>query len=186
MTYNENYYKNQNREQREVIEQQEENIKALHKENHEVKQSIYNELIVARNIGKSNDMYKNIKMLDIIEKLIDDLYFDIQEELNEELELAEKDLSHLELRYVTLRRCNGEIRQNYYFFADLKDEVDVNFHSSEGISRWFDLSELNSLEMPFTSKYVVKHYLEIGCKNHDIYAGIADGEKIVFVNMPEF
>ena len=108
------------------------------------------------------------------------------EELNEELELAEKDLSHLELRYVTLRRCNGEIRQNYYFFADLKDEVDVNFHSSEGISRWFDLSELNSLEMPFTSKYVVKHYLEIGCKNHDIYAGIADGEKIVFVNMPEF
>ena len=85
-TYNENYYKNQNREQREVIEQQEENIKALHKENHEVKQSIYNELIVARNIGKSNDMYKNIKMLDIIEKLIDDLYFDIQEELNEELE----------------------------------------------------------------------------------------------------
>ena len=66
MTYNENYYKNQNREQREVIEQQEENIKALHKENYEVKQSIYNELIVARNIGKSNDMYKNIKMLDII------------------------------------------------------------------------------------------------------------------------
>ena len=95
---------------------------------------------------------------------------------------ARADLSHLELRYVTLRRCNGEIRQNYYFFADLKDEVDVNFHSSEGISRWFDLSELNSLEMPFTSKYVVKHYLEIGCKNHDIYAGIADGEKIVFVN----
>lgn len=86
MTYNQNYYKNQNREQREVIEQQEENIKALHKENYEVKQSIYNELIVARNIGKSNDMYKNIKMLDIIEKLIDDSYFDIQEELNEELE----------------------------------------------------------------------------------------------------
>ena len=27
-------------------------------------------------------------------------------ELNEELELAEKDLVHLELRYVTLRRCN--------------------------------------------------------------------------------
>lgn len=26
------------------------------------------------------------------------------------------------------------------------------------------MSELNSLEMPFTSKYVVKHYLEIGCK----------------------
>ena len=72
-------------------------------------------------------------------------------ELNEELELAEKDLSHLELRYVTLRRCNGEIRQNFFLLADHKDEVDVNFHSSEGISRWFDLSELNSIEMPLTS-----------------------------------
>lgn len=86
MVDNENYYENQNREQREIIEQQEEQIKALHKENYEVKQSIYNELTTVRNIGKSNDMYKNIKMLDIIGKLIDDLYFDIQEELNEELE----------------------------------------------------------------------------------------------------
>lgn len=86
MIDNENYYKNQNREQRELIDQQEEKIKSLYMENYEVKQSIYNELIAVRNIGKSNDMYKNIKMLDIIEKLIDDLYFDIQEELNEELE----------------------------------------------------------------------------------------------------
>lgn len=86
MIDNENYYKDQNREQREIIQQQEKQIKALHKENYEVKQSIYNELTTVRNIGKSNDMYKNIKMLDIIEKLIDDLYFDIQEELNEELE----------------------------------------------------------------------------------------------------
>lgn len=86
MIDNEKYYKNQNREQREIIQQQEEQIKTLHKENYEVKQSIYNELTTVRNIGKSNDMYKNIKMLDIIEKLIDDLYFDIQEELNEELE----------------------------------------------------------------------------------------------------
>lgn len=44
-------------------------------------------------------------------------------ELNEELELAEKDLSHLELRYVTLRRCNGEIRQNYYFLQTLKTKL---------------------------------------------------------------
>ena len=86
MIDNENYYKNQNREQRELIDQQEGKIKALHMENYEVKQSIYNQLIIARNIGKSNYMYKNIKMIDIIENLIDDLYFDIQEELNEELE----------------------------------------------------------------------------------------------------
>lgn len=80
------YLRQQNREQRETIKQQEKTIEALQKENYEVKQSIYEKLIEVRNIGKSNDMYKNIKMLDIIEKLIDDLYFDIQEELSQQLE----------------------------------------------------------------------------------------------------
>ena len=85
MIENENYYKNQNREQREILLQQEEQIKALKKENYEIKQSIYDKLILVRNIGKSNNMYKNIKMLDIVEELIEDLYFDIQEELSEEM-----------------------------------------------------------------------------------------------------
>lgn len=80
------YLRQQNREQRETIKQQEKTIESLQKENYEVKQSIYEKLIEVRNIGKSNDMYKNIKMLDIVEKLINELYFDIQEELNEELE----------------------------------------------------------------------------------------------------
>ena len=79
-------------------------------------------------------------------------------EMQEELGLTPDDIFELELRYVTLRRCNGEIRQNYYFFAKLRDDADVNMHSNEGISRWFDLSELNSLEMPFTSRYVIDHY----------------------------
>lgn len=91
MIDNENYYKSQNREQRETLLQQEEQIKALKKENYEIKQSIYDKLIVVRNIGKSNNMYKNIKMLDIVEKLIEDLYFDVQEELSENME-KEKEL----------------------------------------------------------------------------------------------
>lgn len=91
MIENENYYKNQNREQREILLQQEEQIKALKKENYEIKQSIYDKLILVRNIGKSNNMYKNIKILDIVEELIEDLYFDIQEELSEEMK-KEKEL----------------------------------------------------------------------------------------------
>ena len=66
MIENENYYKNKNREQREILLQQEEQIKALKKENYEIKQSIYDKLILVRNIGKSNNMYKNIKILDIV------------------------------------------------------------------------------------------------------------------------
>ena len=80
------YLRQQNREQRQELEDKDKIIKALKKEEYEVKQSIYNELVKVRNIGHSNNVLKNIKMLDIIEKLIDDLYFDIQEELNEELE----------------------------------------------------------------------------------------------------
>lgn len=107
-------------------------------------------------------------------------------ELQEELGIAEDEIENLCLRYVTLRRSKGEIRQNYYFFADLKNGIDGEFSSNEGVSRWFHLEELTSLEMPFTSKYVIEHYLDVGYKTDMIYGGIADGEKVVFTEMPEF
>lgn len=107
-------------------------------------------------------------------------------ELEEELGITEKEIENLCLRYVTLRRSKGEIRQNYYFFADLKDGISEKFSSNEGVSRWFSLSDLISLEMPFTSKYVIEHYVKVGCKTDMIYGGIADGEKVVFTEMPEF
>lgn len=53
-------------------------------------------------------------------------------EMNEELGLREDDIRNLSLRYVTLRRTKGEIRQNYYFFAILKDEVSDDLVSNEG------------------------------------------------------
>lgn len=107
-------------------------------------------------------------------------------ELEEELGITEKEIENLCLRYVTLRRSNGEIRQNYYFFANLKEGTSEEFSSNEGVSRWFPLSELTSLEMPFTAKYVIEHYLNVGCKTDMIYGGISDGEKVVFTEMPEF
>lgn len=63
-------------------------------------------------------------------------------ELEEELGITEKKIENLHLRYVTLRRSKGEIRQNYYFFADLKDGTNEEFSSNEGVSRGFPLSEL--------------------------------------------
>lgn len=107
-------------------------------------------------------------------------------ELEEELGLGACDIHDLSLRYVTLRRSKGEIRQNYYFFAALNHGVDDNFVSNEGISRWFDFSELSALEMAYTSKFVIEHYLKIGRKTNEIYVGVADGEKVVFITMPEF
>lgn len=105
-------------------------------------------------------------------------------ELDEELGLVESDIDNLSLRYITLRRANGEIRQNYFFFAELND-VDKELSSDEGIIRWFDFSELSELEMPFSAKFVIEHYLKIGHKSDDLYGGVADGEKVVFVKMPK-
>lgn len=107
-------------------------------------------------------------------------------ELNEELGLKDSDIKNLSLRYVTLRRTKEEIRQNYYFFAELGNGVNERLVSTEGICRWYASSELPSLEMPFTAKYVIEHYLKVGYKTNEIYGGVADGEKVVFTKMPGF
>lgn len=106
-------------------------------------------------------------------------------ELEEELGLKDNQIKNLSLRYVTLRRSKGEIRQNYYFFAELNDGVNTCLTSNEGICKWFTYSELPALDMPFTAKYVIEHYLNIGHKTDELYGGIADGETVVFIKMPE-
>lgn len=107
-------------------------------------------------------------------------------ELEEELGLKDNEIKNLSLRYVTLRRAKGEIRQNYYFFAELSDGVDECLVSNEGICKWFAYSELSTLVMPFTAKYVIEHYLNVGHKTDEIYGGVADGETVIFTKMPEF
>lgn len=91
-------------------------------------------------------------------------------ELEEELGLKENEIKNLSLRYVTLRRAKGEIRQNYYFFAELTNAMNEPLQSDEGICKWFAYSELANLNMPFTAKYVIEHYLNIGRKTKDLYA----------------
>ncbi len=107
-------------------------------------------------------------------------------ELKEEIGITEENLKNIEMRYVTLRRTNGEIRQNYYFFAELSEGTDFELISNEGILKWFEISELQALEMPYTARYVIEHYWEIGRSNDKIYGGIADGKQVVFVELPEF
>lgn len=107
-------------------------------------------------------------------------------ELNEELGLKPDDIEGLKLRYMTFRYTKGEIRQNYYFFARLKDSANENLSSSEGICKWFDLWEIGSLEMPFTAKYVIEHYCKVGRMTEDLYGGIATPERVDFYRLQEF
>lgn len=109
----------------------------------------------------------------------------ILREMKEELGLEQDSVSGLTLRYITLRDTKGEIRQNYYFFAELKDDAPAQLESNEGVSRWFGIDELASLEMPFTAKYVVMHYFSEGIKTDKTYVGVTTDENVFFTELPK-
>ena len=106
-------------------------------------------------------------------------------ELKEELGLGSDDIEGLKLRYVALRSTKGEIRQNFYFFAELKDSVGEDLHSNEGVCKWFALEEISGLEMPLTAKYMMEHYCKEGCLTDKIYVGVTYPDRIVFNELVE-
>lgn len=101
-------------------------------------------------------------------------------ELYEELSITEDQLSNLTLRYVTLRYTGEEIRQNYYFFADMAADVQGAPASNEGITQWFHIDELQHLSMPFTARHMIDHYVSTGRFDDLLYGGIASGGSVVF------
>ena len=106
-------------------------------------------------------------------------------EMKEELGLNENDIENLALRYVTLRKTGGEIRQNYYFFANLRSGSGANLTSNEGTLQWFPLDVIGELEMPHSAKYVMKHYCEAGRFSDKMYTGVTNAEDVTFVELPE-
>lgn len=106
-------------------------------------------------------------------------------ELNEELNLCENDIDNLALRYVTLRKTNGEIRQNYYFFANLKENITDNLCSNEGQVKWFSINDIGTLEMPYTAKYVMEHFCTTGRFSDKLYTGVANEKGVEFIELAE-
>lgn len=106
-------------------------------------------------------------------------------ELEEETGLKEAALEGLSMRYVTLRLKNGEIRENYYFFASLREGCEPSA-SSEGDLTWCSLHELNSLPMPVTARNVLEHYVAQGRFDTLLYGGVTTPEGTVFTPMTEF
>ena len=105
-------------------------------------------------------------------------------EMQEELGLNEECVDQLTLRYITLRRTNGEIRQNYYFFARLKEDVSCELQSNEGRLQWFPLNETDGLKMPHTAQYVVRHYCTVGQFTDRMYVGATDADGVSFMELP--
>ena len=105
-------------------------------------------------------------------------------EMQEELGLKDTDIEDLTLRYVTLRYYNGEIRQNYYFFARLKGERALS--STEGTLRWCSWEELQTLDMPLSARHMMDHYLTVGRFDENRYAGVTEPGGTRFVKLQSF
>jgi 8-oxo-dGTP diphosphatase len=106
-------------------------------------------------------------------------------ELYEELGLKPEDIGGLALRYIALRNVKGEIRQNYYFFANIKEHVDDNLASNEGICRWFSLEDIASLEMPLSARYVMDHFCATGRHTDRTYVCLANAERAEILELWE-
>ena len=103
-------------------------------------------------------------------------------ELYEELGLKPEDIGGLALRYIALRNVKGEIRQNYYFFANIKEHVDDNLASNEGICRWFSLEDIASLEMPLSA---MDHFCATGRHTDRTYVCLANAERAEILELWE-
>ena len=106
-------------------------------------------------------------------------------ELKEELSITRDMIVDLELRYITLRRI-GELRQNYYFFAKLPNGTSMKLFSDEGELKWFPIEQIDELEMPFTARFVIEHYMKIGRNDHAVYGGIANNQTVTFVELTDY
>lgn len=101
-------------------------------------------------------------------------------ELAEELSIMEDSIENISLRYVTLRYCDDEIRQNYYFFADYVGTTRDTLPSTEGITQWHNINALQDLPMPFTARYIVDHYVSVGQFDDCLYGGLANNSGVLF------
>lgn len=108
----------------------------------------------------------------------------ILREAQEELGLKREDLEDLQLRYITHRLVKNEIRQNYYFFARLKKEMDLS--SNEGVLQWVAFDEIPSLHMPVSARHMMLHYLSSGRFDACIYCGITEETGTNFTAMADF
>lgn len=105
-------------------------------------------------------------------------------ELNEETGLTENDIGDMKLRYIALRNFKDEIRQIYYYFAEIKDHT-VEIKSNEGTLEWVTLPNALSLDMPLTAKEVIHHYIETGRKDSYVYGGMVSKHNTKFTLLSE-
>ena len=105
-------------------------------------------------------------------------------EMQEELGLTAADVQDMKLRYITLRLKNGEIRQNYYFFARRPQGLELT--STEGRLEHIRYEDIPDLKMPSSAKHMILHYLQQGRFDDKLYAGVSESWGANFAPLAEF
>ena len=51
---------------------------------------------------------------------------------------------------------------------------------------WFEEEELETLEMPHSAKYMLRHYVQTGQYTDCLYGGVAVEDGVEFIELKEF
>jgi len=79
-------------------------------------------------------------------------------EVHEETGILRTDIYDLKLRYIAVRRVDGEVRLHYHYFGKLKQEI-LPPKCSEGDFFWIDKIDLTNLPMSTSIKEAVRHWV---------------------------
>lgn len=120
------------------------------------------------------------------ERELNDPFSCVLRELEEETPIRRNMLENIQFKYVTLRLKKGEIRQNYYYFASLKEDADPQLDSNEGKLQWVPLDQIMDKEMPLTARFMLEHYLRVGRFDDGLYSGVTREDDMVFTELTEF
>ena len=141
-------------------------------------------LLYRRGIRVANNSYVASAGGHFEENELNDAKACVLREAWEELGIREDELEGLKLRYITLRLKNGEVRQNYYFFATLREDRPLS--STEGQLHWVKFEDIPGLKMPSSAKHMILHYLKQGRLDDQLYAGASESWGANFAELSEF
>ena len=79
-------------------------------------------------------------------------------EIGEETGVPPSEISDLELRYITIRHAEDEIRISYYFFGRLNQKPSLH-ECDEGALHWVNIKEIQNLPMTYSNKDIINHWL---------------------------
>lgn len=141
-------------------------------------------LLLRRNSGIAKNLCTGTAGGHFEPKEMNDPFACLLRETKEELGLKPEDFSEINLRYIALKAVPGEVRQNYYYFAKLREPQKAeSLVSNEGELTKIKFEDILALPMPFCPKFVLDHWLSVGRFDKKLYGGTAEENDLKFSPM---